>query len=411
MRLLRFIIGTLFVASLPLPCSGSTYLETLRSRTSVLPNEELRAAWVVRYALVSQSEIDKAIDFAVRARFQLLFVQVRGRGDAYYRSSLEPIASDLEQPIESFDPLEYLLTQAHAAGIAVHAWVNVFYVWSDPSQQPPNDHMVSRHPEWLMAGTDGVRMDGFSVEEWKSRGLEGYYVAPSSPAVREHTVGVIKDIVQRYPVDGIHLDYVRYPSADFDFGESARTEFELRYGIDPLALRQHPDAAAWLLGEDVSGLVDSLRIEWRVEQVDSLVRMVRRAIGDLPLSAAVFPDFRRARWEKGQDWVQWIVRGDVDFVVPMAYTYEPAELTDQVKLIKRAIGSERFLVGLPVFDGRSSYLGYSVSLLRHEQVIGYSLFSYNALAEEPFTLEFLDRVFLEKFATPSEPQDEGPDEE
>jgi uncharacterized lipoprotein YddW (UPF0748 family) len=400
-----------FVASAPLPCSGATYLETLRSRTSILPNQELRAAWVVRHALVSRQEIDRAIDFAVRARFQLLLVQIRGRGDAYYRSRLEPVADELEQPIESFDPFEYLLSRAHDAGIAVHAWVNVFYVWSDPAQQPPPDHLLRRHPEWLMAGGDGERMDRLSVEQWKDRGLEGYYVSPSSAAVREHTVDVIKDIVQRYPVDGIHLDYIRYPGVEFDFSESARTEFELRFGVDPLAVRQDTDAAASLLGEDVSALVDSLRIEWRVEHIDSLVHSVKQAIGSVPLSAAVIPDFRRARREKGQDWVEWITRGDVDFVVPMAYTYEPAELTEQVRMIKRTIGAERFLVGLPVYEGRSRYLGYSVSLLREEGVIGYSLFSYNALVEDQFTLEFLERVFLEKFATPSEPEKEQANEE
>jgi hypothetical protein len=92
-----------------------------------------------------------------------------------------------------------------------------------------------------------------------------------------------------------------------------------------------------------------------------------------------------------------VSRGTVDFVVPMAYTYEPAELSQQVQLITRMIGVGHFLVGLPVFDGRERYLGYSVSLLRQQHVLGYVLFSYNALAEQQFTLEFLARVFLEGF--------------
>ena len=124
--------------------------------------------------------------------------------------------------------------------------------------------------------------------------------------------------------------------------------------------------------------------------------------GELPLSAAVIPNFTVARLENGQDWVQWVHRGDVDFVVPMAYTYEPADLARQVKLIRRTIGDNHFLIGLPVFDGRTQYLGYSVSLLRQQQILGYALFSYNALAEEEFTLEFLERVFLQSFQPPPE---------
>jgi uncharacterized lipoprotein YddW (UPF0748 family) len=394
----------------PLPCSGTTYLEDLRSQTPVLPNEELRAAWVVRYALVSRDEIDRAIDYAIRARFQLLFVQVRGRGDAYYNSQLEPVGADIERPVDKFDPLAYLLTRAHQADISVHAWVNMCYVWSDPDQHPPPDHVVRRHPEWLMADAEGTRMDQLSVEEWKRRGLEGYYVSPGNPAVRKHTVEVIEDIVTRYSIDGVHLDYIRYPGLGFDFSASERTAFELHYGVDVLDLQRNPTALTELLGKDAPALLDSLRLEWRVAQVDSLVRMVKNVVGELPLSAAVVPDFARARQEKGQDWVQWVGRGDVDFVVPMAYTYEPTDLVDRVKLIKRSIGADRFLVGLPVFDGRSQYLGYSVSLLRQHDIWGYALFSYNALAEEQFTLEFLERIFLEAFRPPGESAEEESDQ-
>ncbi|MDH3217362.1 MAG: family 10 glycosylhydrolase [Candidatus Krumholzibacteria bacterium] len=391
---------------MPRSSSGKTYLDAFREQTHIVPKEELRAVWVVRHALISQDQIDRAIDYAVRARFHLIFAQVRGRGDAYYRSDIEPAASDLERAVESFDPLAYLLKRAHQAGIAVHAWINVCYVWSDPERSPPANHIVQLHPDWLMADSDGTRMDEMPVESWKQRGLEGYYVSPGNPAMRKHTVEVIEDIVTRYPVDGVHLDYIRYPGLDFDFSESQRTAFALRYGLDPMLVQTNPERVATLLGEDGPFLVDSLGVQWRIDQVGTLVRMVRNAIGELPLSAAVIPNFDRAKMEKGQDWVDWVANGDVDFVVPMAYSYEPADLTRSVQMIKRAIGSERFLIGLPVFDGRSQYLGYSVSLLRQEGILGYSLFSYNVLVEERFSLEFLERVFIEVFQPKPESDEE-----
>ncbi len=393
MRKLLFIL----IILLPLPSSGNSFLEDFRSATPILPRDEIRAAWVVRHALASKNDIDRVVDYAVRARFHLLFAQVRGRGDAYYQSALEPAASELELPVESFDPLAYLLTRAHSEGIAVHAWINVCYVWSDPENAPPSDHIVTRHPDWLMADKHGIRMDHRSIREWKRRGLEGYYVSPGNPAVREHLVAVVRDIVTRYRVDGVHLDYVRYPGGGFDYSAGPRTEFKLRYGIDPLELSIGGDDVD-MLGEEGIALLDSVRVEWQVAQLDSLVAMTRRAVGGLPLSAAVIPDFVRARAEKGQDWPAWVHRGDVDFVVPMAYEYEPAELVGRVQTIKRTIGTHRFLIGLPVYGGRSRYLGYSVALLRRDGILGYSLFSYNALAEDPFSLEFLQRVFLEPSA-------------
>ena len=78
----------------------------------------------------------------------------------------------------------------------------------------------------------------------------------------------------------------------------------------------------------------------------------------------------------------------------MAYTFEPAELVPYVQRMRRTVGEGYFLMGLPVYDGREKYLGYSVSLLRREGILGYSLFSYNELAKEPFSIQFLERVFF-----------------
>ena len=392
-RILSYLVFA--ILAVPLPSSGTAYLQTFRDGTSILPNSEIRAAWVVRYSLNSKEEVDRVIDYAERARFQLLFVQVRGRGDAFYRSQFEPPAQSLRVPVEQFDPLAYLLARADSTGIAVHAWVNVCYVWSDPASQPPPNHIVRRHPEWLVADRDGMRMDEVTVDVWQDRGLEGYYVSPAHSAMRRHTASVIKDIVAHYPVDGVHLDYIRYPGVDFDFSETARTGFALRYGIDPLALVDREPTVTHLLGDNGTSLFDSLYVEWRSAQIDSLIHLVRESIGDLPLSAAVIPEFYRAKLEKGQDWLRWVQNGDVDFVVPMAYAYKPAGLEQQMRTIKRTIGADRFLVGLPVYDGSDQYLGYSVSLLRREGIMGYALFSYNALAQERFSLQFLERVFLE----------------
>jgi hypothetical protein len=107
--------------------------------------------------------------------------------------------------------------------------------------------------------------------------------------------------------------------------------------------------------------------------------------------------------------------GLLDFVVPMAYTYEPGELVRLAERIRRMIGFDRLLMGLPVFGGRERYLGYSVSLLRREGVRGYALFSQNELEKEPFSIGFIERVFLgDEAAGPGEqespPEEGGVDE-
>lgn len=399
------------------PAAGAdSFLATFLERTTILPKQEVRAAWVVRDALESREDVDRAVDYAVRARFHLLFVQVRGRADAYYRSTLEPEGLTLRRPVAEFDPLEYMLQRCHESGIAVHAWLNALLVWSDGDRTPPPGHIVTEHPEWLVTDVSGVRMDERPPRSWLEEGHTGYFVSPAIEGVREHTAKVVREIVERYAVDGIHLDYIRYPGPQFDFGPDERTAFTLRYGVDPLSIagsgRENPaESDRWILEEPgAAEFLDSLRVEWRTAQVESLVVSVRRVMGDLPLSAAVLPEPERVRIDGGQDWARWIRRGLVDFVVPMAYNYEPGELVRLADLLRRTAGLDRILMGLPVFDGRERYLGYSVSLLRGEGVTGVALFSLNELQREPFSIEFIERVFLtppEEGGEEEEP--EGPD--
>jgi uncharacterized lipoprotein YddW (UPF0748 family) len=383
-----FISDTAFAADTP-------YLSTFQNNTPILPNDEVRAIWVVRDALTSQQRIDEMVDFCVRARMQMIFAQVRGRGDAYYQSRFEPGGRDLEYPLSQFDPLEYLLIRAHASGLSVHAWVNVYYVWSDPFSDPPDRHVAALHPQWLISDPEGRRVDAEQVDAWAHLGVEGYFLSPSNREARKFIVDVVQDIADRYEVDGIHLDYVRYPATGFGFDPGMRSDFMLYWGIDPLHMGHVWESLPAEEGQRATALFDSLLTAERAQEVDSLVLAVRGAIGDLPLSAAVVPEYERARVEKGQDWAKWVLEGTVDFVVPMAYSYEPPELRRQMRLMRNLIGRDRFLVGLPLFDGRAGRLAYSISYLREDRVLGYALFSYNVMEGQRFAVQFLNEVFFE----------------
>jgi hypothetical protein len=78
----------------------------------------------------------------------------------------------------------------------------------------------------------------------------------------------------------------------------------------------------------------------------------------------------------------------------MAYSYMPPELRRRVRLIRNLIGRDKFLVGLPLFDGRAARLASSISYLREDDVLGFSLFSYNVLEGQRFAAQFLNDVFF-----------------
>jgi uncharacterized lipoprotein YddW (UPF0748 family) len=392
---------------------GVPYLARLKESTSILPDDEIRALWVVRDALTTPESVNRVVDFATQTRTHMLFVQVRGRADSFYRSAIEPPAAILTAPLADFDPLEYLITLAHRDGIAVHAWINVFLVWSDMSRTPPGGHLAARHPDWLVTDADGVRMDRIPSSRWKRAGLEGWFVSPGNLEMRAHMARVVKELVTQYEIDGIHLDYIRYPNRDYTFDPASRSTFALKWGVDP-AEASHGDRAAMqrLIGPGALTLIDSLYAEWRVQNVDSMVATIRRACGTKALSAAVVPDPATARRENGQDWASWVHNGWADFVVPMAYNFPPLELEHRAVVYNRMLGEDRWLMGLGVFDGRDEYLAESVELLREVGVAGYAIFSYNVLEKEGYGAELIENALLPPdTADVDEGDDESDDEE
>src|SRR5436309_4116016 len=115
----------------------------------VVAQTEVRALWVVRTSLVSPSAIATMVSAARESGFNTLLVQIRGRADAYYAGGFEPRASAIAaQP--AFDPLATTVALAHDAGLQVHAWVNVNLVAGGHVLPASRDHVIYRHPEWLM---------------------------------------------------------------------------------------------------------------------------------------------------------------------------------------------------------------------------------------------------------------------
>ena len=109
----------------------------------------VRALWVIRHDLASPAAVRTMVERAAAGGFNTLLVQVRGRGDALYRSAIEPRPGFLQGQPADFDALQLTLDEARARGLAVHAWVNAYLVWGPV--EPPLDprHLVNAHPEWL----------------------------------------------------------------------------------------------------------------------------------------------------------------------------------------------------------------------------------------------------------------------
>ena len=155
------------------------------------PAAGVRGLWVLRTSMTSPESIARVIRTAVGGGYNTLLVQVRSRGDAYYQSTIDPRAADLSAQPAAFDPLATTLSAAHAAGLKVHAWMNVNLVSSATTLPRSREHVVSRHPGWLMVpralAADLHRLDPAApayverLARWtrgQSESVEGLYLSP-----------------------------------------------------------------------------------------------------------------------------------------------------------------------------------------------------------------------------------------
>jgi uncharacterized lipoprotein YddW (UPF0748 family) len=330
-------------------------------------------------------------------------VQVRGRADAYYTSRLAPRAEDVEASQDDFDPLACAIDLGRTAGLEVHAWINLFLAWN-PTRRPPEspDHVLTRHPEWFMGSSDGIDMGRLDLDgvNLVRRGVEGRYLSPAVPEVREHLVEVVAEIVRGYDVDGVHLDYVRYPNRHYDFGLLSRAAFVRQFRLDPLTLAGDVEEAQHSDRDRIRMQVHWQR--WRTEQVSKQVEAIRAELNELApwvkLSAAVKPDFEDAYYENGQDWIGWINRGIVDFVVPMFYVGSTREIEGQIKEARKYVKKGHLYAGIGVWNQPPSETVAQIEVARRLALQGVALFSYDSLIGGP---EILDRLREGAFGRPS----------
>jgi uncharacterized lipoprotein YddW (UPF0748 family) len=387
------------------------------------PLLEARALWVNRFEYNSPGDIVEIMAKAASANFNVVYFQVRGQGDAYYRSDLEPcairICGSLGNGTPPYDPLEIAIREAHARGIELHAWLNALPGWASPrantaafcsllAESGPGSprHMLLAQPDWVMTLRDGTPMDCYTSQE-----PEYAYVSPGIPAVRTHVARVAADVVRRYPVDGIHLDRIRYPGPAWSHDEPSLAAFRARTGRSP-ASSSDPD---W----------DRFRreqINKTVKAVFDSITAVRPAVS---LSAAVWPIHDRTTfgWPSSsavsqfyQDARAWAADGYIDVVAPMAYfainerycSYalpdgrtnpDWACLLDDHQAGLRSTGAQLYM-GLWAQLGAAE-LARQIRLGREKGVHGFSLYSYGQANAGGLLDALRESVFTEKAQVPT----------
>ncbi len=362
---------------------------------------EYRALWVDAFheGFKNPREVDLLIKRAHRGNLNTLFVQVRKQGDAYFRRGIEPIADDVDLPQRPFDPLAYLIRRAHSANppLEVHAWLNTFYVGKS---------------------SEVYQLHG---NEWGNRtfaGDPGGFLDPGVPAARDYTHEVFMAVVRNYNIDGIHMDFVRYPDGgDWGYSQAALDRYNRATAHTG---KPKPDDPGWE--------------QWRRDQLTTFVRELHEDIVKswprVKLSGALIAygkgpesdeEWRRSRTytEVYQDWAGWLANGYLDLGLPMNYDRDSSPkqqgwFRNWTAWEKDHQGKGRLLVGIGAFlnypeDTISQMRAALEPTPRGNRALGVAIYSYASTSlygTDDFYLSPNDQDYLPRqpYALNAEPK-------
>ncbi|HQE29339.1 MAG TPA: family 10 glycosylhydrolase [Phycisphaerae bacterium] len=327
-------------------------------RQSVWPP---KAVWVARAAYRSPDEIIRIMDRACQAGFNTVLFQVRGEGTVYYASKIEPWAVEYGSSGPGFDPLAVACREAHRRGMALHAWVNVMPGWRGSS--PPRDprQLYNAHPDWFWYDQKGRRQP-----------LGRFYLSvnPCLPEVRKYLVDLMREIVTKYPVDGLHLDYIRFPLD------------EVPKGVD----YPHDKRTLWIYKRDTGKRPQDSAASWnawRTAQVTQLVgdirAMQKQERPDILLTAACGGDLTECRTRYFQDGAAWLRGGLVDAVFTMNYATKTSTFRSRHDAWLRATKSGMVIPGIGEYLHKSDALTIEQVKLARQWGRGLAIFSYGSL--------------------------------
>ncbi|MEO5902538.1 MAG: family 10 glycosylhydrolase, partial [Gemmatimonadaceae bacterium] len=272
---------------------------------------EMRGMWIATVANIDwpssrtltaaqqQAELIDILNKAKAAGLNTIVLQVRPAGDAVYLSSLEPWAKLLtgaQGGNPGYDPLAFAVQEAHSRGMELHAWVNPFRAGNT------SDTTTMVAPHLFKTRRDLIRVYGSDI-----------WMDPGEPDVQDRSIAVIKDIVTRYDVDGIHADDYFYPYVIKDNAGK------------PVPF---PDSATFAKYGGEAALAD-----WRRANIDRFVeRMYSEVHGIKPLIKVGISPF--GIWRPGNptgitgldayasiyaDSRKWLQQGWVDYLAPQLY--------------------------------------------------------------------------------------------
>ncbi len=341
--------------------------------------DDLFGLWVTRWDYQTKDDIRSIIEDAAAVGVTDLYWQVRGQSDAYFSSTYEPWGEELTRPRgeenkelanapraldPGFDPLLIAIDEAHARGIEIHAWMNVMPLWKGKTPPMDKSHAFYTQSQWRLSDETG---------QPQPLG-EGYVVInPVLDEVQDHIVKVVRDVVTRYDIDGIHLDYIRFLTDELGT--------QKLYPGDSKSLSLY----ARMVGDRATvGQIN--RTKYRVWIRDRITRLVER-IGKEGLAGHPSVRYSTAVWRRPdlakeqylQDAQRWLNEGMVDEIMPMIYTENDVQFESDLESWYSVVDRKRVIAGIGTYKHNSGGQTLSQAAIGHPR--RFVLFAYSSIFE------------------------------
>ncbi len=372
------------------------------------PGKEISAVWISYNELSMKDEdggdeasfrkkIRKMFDNCAELGINTVFAQVRPFCDAMYPSEIFPWSAYLTgyqgDPVY-YDPLEIMVDEAHERGMGLHAWINPFRVSFDTD----TDKLSKKNPAKIL----------LSDEKTKNRVVTadgGLYLCPASTENHKLIIDGVREIIQNYDVDGIHIDDYFYPSTDESVDKAFYDEYKNNGGK---------------LFHD----------KWRLDVISAFVSQMYTAIKsenkDCVFSISPAGNINNNYEEEYADVERWCSeRGYCDWIIPQLYYGFEDEVVPFGKACENwskldTIGAVRMIYGIAAykindsdeeFDAGNGIIEKEISAAKAtDNYGGVAFFSYSALANPDFSEEFKNiksSVFTETAAEKEGEQGSG----
>ncbi|MCC6547773.1 family 10 glycosylhydrolase [Candidatus Sumerlaeota bacterium] len=274
---------------------------------------EMRAVYAATFDINTQTKCDAIINNVLtNGNINAVFVEVRGRADAYYYPNREDSTYANTEPRgelyaispADLDVLQYFIDRLHTATprVQVHAWLTTFNTWNRSTPPSSPAHVFNAHPEWLTENASGVTYNDPVNDDAP--------LDPGIPAVQQYIYNVFMDVVRNYDVDGIHFDYVRLINSNAGYDSLSLAQFTTETGF------------TYSPGGGTPAL-DEVYEAWRRDQISRIVQSVTKQTNlEKPnvRTSAFLVNFDDSVEALAQGYNWWVAHDAIDFLSPGCYS-------------------------------------------------------------------------------------------